>query len=289
MNYTNGINSLWLLTSEYHGPTILNFAGNGEGEEEAEEEEEEKSEESEESEDEAEAEEETEEETKEDEDPLKTPNPFEEGSSQHGAFEQQREKFKKKLEQETEKARKEAGAEALSGKLDEVLKIVGKAAETNGGKKSDPDKKKPSVKATEEEIAIVNDALRAQGIDPQQLARERRRQEVLNAFAELRKEYPNAQFEESDVIKFANDEGIPQRMPGATMHDILEFALSRKLKGALYSAPAKKDEKQEGKSVKKETVKIEGSGTKKTPVIEGEKPKGFAAWKQKILGKHAGK
>lgn len=286
MNYRNSAHFLQSLSSEYHGPRILNFAGNVEEEEETEETEEEETEvvtppEGEEVETE---ETETEEETgEEDEDPLETPNPFEEGSAQHQAFEKQREKFRTKLEKET-KAAGAAAAGDISGKLDQLISaLTGKAAPA--APKADPAKPAPKVKLTEEDRAIVTGVLSEIGLDPEQIVRERRRAEVAAACADLRKNYPDAEFDDTVLVKFANETGISKM--GGPVSDILELALvrmQRTAKKPAAPAPAKPAPK------KKEAPPINGSSTKKSPPSpEDDKPTTMQSLKDRILKKRGAK
>src|SRR4051812_26157184 len=109
MSYRNSIQFVQSLSSQYRGPLAYNLALTPEEEAAAAEAEAAKAAEEAEA---AEAAKAAEEEAAakaaaaEDEDPLNTPNPFEDGSAPHQAFEKQREKFKQKLEKETEAARK---------------------------------------------------------------------------------------------------------------------------------------------------------------------------------------
>lgn len=216
------------------------------------------------------------------EDPLKSANPFEEGSAQHDAFEKQREKFKLKLATETEAARKSAAAE-LSGKMDELLRKVGSAVQPKSIEPVTPAADTP--KATPEDIQIVTDAMRAMGLDPVQIVQERRKQEVNSALAQLRKDYPNVQFDDLELVKFANDAGI-SRM-GGSAHDILELAFIRKHKDDL-AAGAKPPATPPATPPKKEPVPITNAGAK-TPPGSSDKPKSLGDWTKRILSKYGGK
>lgn len=215
---------------------------------------------------------------KAEEDPLATPNPFEEGSSQHEAFEKQREKFRSKLAKETEAARREAES-AVAGKLDQVLEALGTVKTKEPAEAVTPPA--PGTKATKEDIEIVTDALRAIGFDPQQAAQDRRRNEVNAALAQLRTTYPGIEFNDLDLVKFANDSGI-SRMGGAA-YDVLELAFIRRHKEAITAgvkapAPAKVDPK-------KSAVPIKQNSTKKEPNPATDRPRNFADYKAKIMSK----
>lgn len=292
MNYLDSLLKFSPLISQYRGPTILNFAGAA-----GEEEEEETPAEGEGEQPEGEAPPEGEEETPEgeagdgtgedDEDPLATPNPYEEGSAQHDAFEHQRQKFKTKLEKET-KAAAEAATAALSGKLDELLTKLSGAAPAKEEKPGE--KPAPKVKLTEEDRAIVTGVLQEIGFDPQAAVRERRKQEVLAACAELRKEYPGIEFDDAELVKYANDNGISNM--GGTPKRILELALLDKQKDALRTGGTTTPPAPKPTPKKKEAPPISGKSTKSsTPSPDGDKPQSpserRAWWKNRALQKRS--
>jgi hypothetical protein len=288
MNYQNGALQHWSLTSQYHGP-LLHLDARKSAEEEAAEAEAAKAAEEAAAAEAAKAEEEAAAAAAAaEEDPLATPNPFEEGSAQHLAFENQREKFKQKLARETEAARKGAAGD-LSGKLDELLTLLG----TKAKPKEEETPKPPALagsKATSEDIEIVKDALRQVGFDPEEAAKDKRRQQVNASITQLRATYPGVEFDDSELVKYANDSGISRL--GGSVYDILELALIRKHKDAIRTAPVKPkvEPKTETKTepAKKEPVPIQKTGTKPNPNPQ-ETPSSFQGWKERILGKHRGK
>lgn len=214
----------------------------------------------------------------EDEDPLNTPNPYEEGKPEHDAFERQRQKFKTKLETEVKAAAAEATA-ALSAKFDDLLAQLGPLAK--------PKEETPVVPAeeegqqiTDEDVRVVTGALKKVGLDPETIVRDRRRTEVNTALSKLRTEYPDAQFDDLELVKYANTSGL-NRVSNDPFQ-ILELALLSKLKDGLKKKP--------GTPAipvipKKEPVPVLNNGTKKQPVPADDKPKGEAGWRQHIFRK----
>lgn len=289
MDYRNSIQEHWSLTSQFRGPRILNFAGNGDEEaeaaakaaEEAAAAEAAKAAEEEAAKAEAEAAAKA---AEEEEDPLLTPNTFEEGTPEHTAFERQREKFKQKLAKETDAARKSAAGD-ISGKLDELLATL--STVTKPKPATPPEKKEEEVEITDQDVQIVTRVLKQVGLDPAEAARERQRKEVSAALAKLREENPGVEFNDLELVKFANDNGISQL--GGPVYNILELAFYRKHKDTLKKGatpppppPPPKDQP------KKEPVKIQKGNTGKQPAGDDTKPTGMAAWKQKIMQKYAG-
>ena len=213
-----------------------------------------------------------------DDDPITAPNPFEAGKPEHDAFERQREKFKVRLEKE-KTAAAEAATASLSGKMDDLLKKLGDSAPATTTPPAAPDTKQ-ATKATAEEVEIVKDALRQAGIDPDAIVQERRKQEVAVALAQIRKNYPDVQFEDVALVKFANDNGISQM--GGTPYDILELSFMRMKRDAIRAGVAPPPPPPP----KKEAVPITTTSTKKETSTPEDKPKGLAGWRSRILGKY---
>lgn len=274
MNYRNSIQFLQSLSSQFTGPYIFNELTD---EEKAAAEAEAKAKEEA---DAAEAARIVEEEAAKaalEEDPLTTPNTFEEGSPEHTAFERQREKFKDKLAKEVDAARK--GAEAsVAGKLDEVLIALSK---TNKSSERPPEKEE-KVELTGADRQIVIGVLQEMGLDPQVLAQERRRAEVNAAIAQIRKDNPGIEFDDLALVNFANESGI-SRM-GGSPQDILELAFFRKHGAELRKGTVPKPET----SLKKEAIHIVNGGTKKEPLPADDKPKDINGWKARIMNKFKG-
>ena len=212
------------------------------------------------------------------EDPLTTANPFKEGSDQHTAFERQREKFKVKLEKERDAARKDAEAQAGS-KLDRILEALGTQKQETPAEPVPP----PTDAATPEDVKIVSAALMKLGIDPNQIAQERQRAQVTKALADLRAKYPGSEFNDMELVKYANDTGI-SRLGGSPL-DILELALIRSKPAALQpKAPVTTPPPVP----KKEPVKISAANTRTDPAPQGEQPKTVRDWARKMKQKYAG-
>ena len=282
MNCRNSIKFLQSVTSEYRGPRILNLALTPEEEAAAAAEAAKAAEEAEAAEAAKAAEEEAAAKAaaEAEEDPLATPNPFEAGTAQAEAFEKQREKFKQKLAKETEAARKSAAGD-LSGKLDELITTLSKTVEPK--KKEEAPPAAPANEATPVDIEIITDALRKIGIDPTQIVKDRRNQLVKSAIVDLRKAYPGVEFDDKELVIYANNEGISKM--GGSPYDILELALVRKHKDAFKAAPPPPPSKD---PKKKEPVPILNNSTKTTPASD-EKPKTAADWKKRIFGKYGAK
>lgn len=223
----------------------------------------------------------------EDEDPLTTANPFEEGTPQHDAFEHQREKFRQK-EEKIRKDAAEAAKADVGGQMDQILELLKGSAPPAADAPPPPPVKKTESKATPEDIEIVRDALLAQGIDPDEIVRNKRRQEVSNALSTLRETYPGVEFDDQALVKYANDTGLSQL--SGSVHDVLELALMRKHGDKIRAGagtPPPPPPPPEPK--KKDPVPIlQGGTTKKAPASPGDTPKDAQGWKQRILGKYSG-
>lgn len=221
------------------------------------------------------------------EDPITTPNPFDEGSPQHDAFEKQREKFKAKLVKETEAARKDAEG-SIGSKLDELITVL---------KTTTPQPKDPvpppvtpppeeEVQVTEDDMKIVTGVMKKLGMDPHQIVQERRRNEVNAALAQIRKENPDVQFDDLELVKHANASGLAQS--GLSIARILELSFLDKHRDALKAAKPVAPPAPTPPAPKKEGVPISKTGTNTQPT-NTEKPKGLDGWKARIFGKYGAK
>lgn len=224
-----------------------------------------------------------------DEDPLTTPNPFKEGSSEHGAFEHQRAKFQKKLETERAAARKEAEADSAK-KLDQILEAVNNGKPLPTTPETPPAPPEDDVEITDQDVKIVSKVMKQLGIDPHQMVQERRKSEVKQALTQLREAYPGVEFTDAELVRYANDSGI-SRMGGA-VKDILELALVRSkgdaIRGTAKPAPATPPAPKPG-SKKDPVPPISTTPTNAEPA---PKSKGWASvldWKNRTREKYAGK
>lgn len=280
MNPNNSIKFLQTLNSKYTGPTILNLAKTPE-EEAAEAEAARVAEEA----AAAEAARIAEEEeaariaAEEGEDPLKTPNPFAEGSSEHSAFENQRAKFNAKLEKETARVRKEAETEAAS-KIGEIIEQKMKVFTPAPAAAAAEEKPViPAAKATAEDVEVILDAMKQIGFDPAEAVKEKRRQEVNAALTQLAKDYPGQKFDGLDLVNHANETKISMNQ-NLTVYQMLELSLLSKAKETLKTGTAP----VVPAPVKKEPVPIEKGAPKDEPK-KVEKKRSFADWKNDILKK----